>query len=140
MRNFPALSTLRSGLLPRYTAPMSRRLCLIWLLLALLPLRSWAVATMAMPSAATMALEQQVGATVPSAVSVMPCHEAPADNGETPSAGQACTLCDLCHNAITLHSVALPAGSTAPDSAPRAGAARDTGRHAVGGLERPPRP
>jgi hypothetical protein len=119
---------------------MSRRLCLIWLLLALLPLRGWAVATMAAPSVTAMAAVQRADGAGPALVSVMPCHEAPVGNGDASSAGQACTLCDLCHNLVTLHSVALPAGSAAPTTAPRPGAARDTGRHAVGGLERPPRP
>jgi hypothetical protein len=121
---------------------MSRRLCLLWLMLALLPLRGWAVATMAAPSPATMAVQQQAtetGDTGKWAVAVMPCHEATDSGDEATSAGNACTLCDLCHSAVTVHSIPLLAGALPPDAMPRPRVARDTGRNAAGGLERPPR-
>jgi len=70
--------------------------------------------------------------------SVMPaCHEAAGD--DSGSTGHACHLCDLCHSAVAdLATPTLPQ-MPLPDAAPRPTLARDTGRHAVGGLDRPPR-
>jgi hypothetical protein len=133
---------------------MSRRLCLLWLMLALLPLRGWAVATMALPSAAPVAVEQRAEHQVDQDVertgkagmsvmpSVMPCHETVGSVGgseDGSSAKLACTLCDLCHSAATVHTAPELAAAPLPDALPRPASARDTGRNAVGGLERPPR-
>lgn len=60
-------------------------LVVLWLLLALLPLRGWAHLSMHLPAADTTVMA--------------PCHgaEAAAD----PSApSQPCTLCDICHGAM----------------------------------------
>jgi hypothetical protein len=73
-----------------------RPLWVLWLLLALLPLRSWAGAVMHLPGTAADAADAvQVG---------MPCHgehgaasaphDAVAPDGV---ADKACALCDLCH-------------------------------------------
>lgn len=118
---------------------MSRRLWIVWLVLALLPLRSWAVASMAMSAApvgvASEAALSDDGPALP------PCHQAAANSSDSDrnSAVNACTLCDLCHCAASVApAVALPAAPV-PDGLPRPAAAHDTGRNAVGGLERPPR-
>ncbi len=64
-------------------------LVLLWLLLALLPLRGWANLTMHLPAADTPIMA--------------PCHgaEAAADPAGT---SQPCTLCDVCHGAMLLAS------------------------------------
>ena len=112
-------------------------------MLALLPLRGWAVATMALPSPAPMAAEQRAGEADRQSMGVMPCHQTvgSAGNSEDGSSAEfACTLCDLCHSAATVHAAPELAAAPPPDALPRPAAARDTGRNAVGGLERPPRP
>jgi hypothetical protein len=68
-------------------------LVLMWLLLALLPLRGWANLTMHLP-----ATDMPVMA---------PCHgaEAAADPADV---SQPCTLCDVCHGAMLLASHVPP--------------------------------
>ncbi len=114
-------------------------------MLALLPLRGWAVASMMMPATSTGNVAAVVALPAASeapirhgASSTAPCHPT-ADDDPSGSAANACTLCDLCHSASSVSpEIALPA-TPVPDAPPRPGLAFDTGRHAVGGLERPPR-
>ena len=82
----------------------------LWLLLALLPLRTWAGATMHLPQAS------------PSA----PCHagmQAAAD--EVPADSTVCNLCSVCHGG------ALPATAAAVPSAQRMAQAVPAARHGV---------
>jgi len=60
---------------------------LLWLLLALLPLRGWAHLSMQLPA--------------PDSSVVTPCHGAEAAAGPSDMA-QPCTLCDVCHGAMLL--------------------------------------
>ena len=108
-------------------------------MLALLPLRGWAVASMVMPAApAGIVSAASVASSDHSAPTTAHCHEAAADNNG--SVVNACTLCDLCHSASSVSpEIVLPVAPV-PDALPRPAMARDTGRAAVGGLERPPRP
>ena len=75
-------------------------LAVLWLLVALLPLRGWANLTMHLPA--------QGPATV------APCHgmaAAAADaSAESPDAAQPCSLCDVCHG-VMLHGAESPHGS-----------------------------
>lgn len=115
---------------------MSRRFWIVCLMLALLPLRGWAAASMTVP-AARLETAVQAAHADHADHAVPTCHEA-ADNDRS-SAGHACHLCDLCHGAVAdMAEVTLPQ-MPLPDAAPRPADARDTGRHAVGGLDRPPR-
>ncbi len=121
---------------------MRRATWILWLMLALLPLRSWAVASMGLPPAGAPVAGAQ-SAAAPSAagepadaVATPACHMAGTDD---PGIGMNCQACDWCH------AVFAPAAS-APQAAPAALAdppartpVRDTGRQAVGGLDRPPR-
>ena len=106
--------------------PALRRssLVLLWLLLALLPLRGWAHSSMHLPAADTSA--------------AAPCHGAEAVTDPS-TAVQPCTLCDICHSAM------LPWADGAlshpdrraqplPGAAPPAAAATEPGT-----LFRPPR-
>ncbi len=64
-------------------------LVLLWLLLALLPLRGWANLTMHLPVQDTPA--------------VAPCHGLEGQSATGPAdAAAACTLCDVCHGAVLL--------------------------------------
>jgi hypothetical protein len=111
---------------------MPSRFWIVCLMLALLPLRGWAAASMPMASlAATGAASGEAQAPVP------PCHKQSADASVTVC--QACDLCTLCHGVLAQTAFpALPALGS-PSSAPAALATRDTGRRLIGRLDRPPR-
>jgi hypothetical protein len=117
---------------------MSRRFWIVGLMFALLPLRGWAAGAMTVPAALTDASVQIAQMAASADATPGPCHDAAGD-GSTP-AGHACNLCDLCHSAAAdLVQTTVPQ-MPLPDVAPRVVAAHDTGRNAVGGLDRPPRP
>ena len=128
----------------------------LWALLALLPLRGWAVSDMQI-SMATHALESMSSAeAVPEAQhhTAMPCHgeaaqSAHAQSAElTPEAAPevapesghgACTLCDLCRSVVMVSTTeALRAVPTAA-AQPLSSMSTDSGRAPTDRLERPPR-
>lgn len=78
---------------------------LLWLLLALLPLRGWANGWMHLATTTD---------TVAEAVA-MPCHgeAAPADASEASAGPAGCTLCDLCHGIAMPMSIEPLAGADA---------------------------
>ena len=116
---------------------LSRRLVtlLLWLGIALLPLRG--AATVLMP------VLMQGGAPAATAAAddvAMPCHASPAaqiDAADGP--GHTCSLCDLCHSAAAEapQPPALPA--LLPDGPPQASACVPIEARAADGLFRPPR-
>lgn len=127
---------------------MRRGVWLIWLCLALLPLRGMAHATMLAGG-----VPQGVAALQVDTVSVMPCpmHASLADDvqaavqaatdgaaGGSP-ATHSCQLCDLCHSAALPMALLSSAESALPDDAPVAAASLGAGRLAPDGLFRPPR-
>lgn len=80
------------------SSPLRRSsLVLLWLLLALLPLRGWANLTMHLPASKTPAMA--------------PCHgvDGPAA-AEPADAATPCTLCDVCHGAVLLQGGGVPLG------------------------------
>jgi hypothetical protein len=118
---------------------------LLWLLLALLPLRGWAQGTMALaaPAAPTAhAAPQQA----------LPCHgamvEHPAGHPGGPptsqegdsTAGTACSHCDLCHAAAAPNEVPAQATQALPDLAPAGLVLRPAAASVPDALFRPPRP
>lgn len=107
---------------------MRRATWILWLMLALLPLRGWAFASMDLPSADPVAV-QAVAAAVSS------CHDAGADD----SASGNCQACDWCHASLAVAERAALPTIAPPVAPPRLAAMRDTGRRLSGGLERPPR-
>lgn len=117
---------------------MPSRFWIVCLMLALLPLRGWAAASMTVPAMAVAAAAHAEASAAPADVAMPACHQAAED--ESGATGHACNLCDLCHSAAA----DLPAPNLAqlplPDMSPRPAVARDTGRNVAGGLERPPRP
>lgn len=106
-------------------------------MLALLPLRGWAVAAMEMPAAVAdgSGVELVTPIQTPERTG---CHDAAAGPG-TESTSHTCGLCDLCHNAVAAAPAFDVSNPITPEALPPPGATRDTGRHAVGRLDRPPR-
>ena len=123
---------------PLHSAPMPRRLWIVWLMLALLPLRGWAAASMTVPAAAVEASVQIAQAADQAAAALPACHDVAGDES-TPAGGHACNLCDLCHGAVADMAQPTLLPEPPPDVSPRPAATQDTGRQAVGGLDRPPR-
>lgn len=128
---------------------LSRRCstALLWLAIALLPVRGWAVTLMPLamgaPSQAHAAMATEpVPQATPAAAQAMPCHgamtpEATSDDGvvTTPT----CSLCDLCHSTVA-QAPAPPALPAAPDDAlPPAAASSPVASQQSDGLFRPPR-
>jgi hypothetical protein len=88
---------------------LSRRLtaALLWIAIALLPVRGFAAVVMPMFMPGTQAAAESAPAD--GTASTMPCHGAMADKGSTPAT---CSLCDLCHGTVAQveqPSVSLPA-------------------------------
>ena len=107
---------------------------LLWLLLALLPLRGWAQGTMALAAPATP-------------VQALPCHgemaehragHPQADGNST--ASPTCSHCDLCHAAAAPNEGPVQATQALPDLAPAAMVSRAPAAARVDSLFRPPRP
>jgi hypothetical protein len=97
---------------------------LLWLMLALLPLRGWANLTMHLPATDTPVMA--------------PCHGEASPAAADP-AGEACTLCDVCHGAVLLAVDLAPPGhdrraQTLPAAAPQPAPAAEPDA-----LFRPPR-
>lgn len=114
---------------------------LLWLAIALLPVRAWAGAAMpvamsGMAATAVQAEAQRVGAEP--AHSAMPCHGASEGDDDT-AAPQACNLCAVCHAAFaTLPSLQPLVPAQLPER-PTAAFARAVEAAALAGPERPPR-
>lgn len=116
---------------------MRRATWILWLMLALLPLRSWAVAGMGLPQALPDRVEAVVmthDADAPAAAA-MPCHE----GGAQAEGSSTCESCDWCHAALGTAPEGVVPGKPPIAEAPFVAPQRDTGRPPVGGLERPPR-
>jgi len=105
---------------------MPRRAWILWLMLAVLPLRGFA--------AGWMPTQQAAAQVAAAAATLPPCHGQGSDG---PSA--CCNLCDLCHGAsAAAPEVGVPV-LPAPCMAPRPLPVHDTGRLVPDRLERPPR-
>ena len=123
---------------------MRFRVVLVWMLLALLPLRGWATLAMQLSPPGSHGTSAAHAAQTPchEMVATMASAEAAGDERAAGSVGGShagCSMCDLCHgtaacNAQTTLSFALNHVARVPPVADA-----DTGRALVGGLERPPR-
>ncbi|EHR70085.1 hypothetical protein BurJ1DRAFT_1212 [Burkholderiales bacterium JOSHI_001] len=105
---------------------------LLWLLLALLPLRGWAQGTMGLAATATHA-------------QALPCHgemaEHPPGHADSDGASKsACSHCDLCHAAAAPNDLQAPPSAALPDTAPAAMSTQAPAATAADSLFRPPRP
>ena len=129
-----------------YTCPMRSRLVILWILLALLPLRGWAYGNMQVGmAAAAVAMAAQNAESPAAAHAAMPCHETAFTTDASPDADSAnsghtaCALCDLCHSVALFGTAPTLRGTLLAVSRVRPVTGIDTGRALVGGLERPPR-
>lgn len=115
---------------------MRRATWILWLMLALLPLRSWAVASMGVDMAlAERAAAVAVETASPAPTDMPDCHQVADDATGTAN----CQSCDWCHAALAFPPQALPPGAAPPAVGPAAFVDRDTGQPPLGGLDRPPR-
>jgi hypothetical protein len=130
---------------------MRFRSLILWIMLALLPLRGWAMSDMQVSMATSALTAAAAEVVLPQAAHEMqataspPCHgeaaSSQADSAPQPNSGthSACSLCDLCH------SVAMVNAQAALSAAPTAALQRvslisaDTGRALIDRLDRPPR-
>ena len=122
---------------------------LLWLLIALLPLRGGAhvglmLNTAAHPGVAALAAAQ--GGTPTDRATDMPCHEA-AHTGSTEAAGEDptrtatghCSTCDACHASLAPAPADALSWGALPDAAPTAAPGTGLPPGVVRGLYRPPR-
>ena len=112
-RGGPDVPILISLELDPHLPQMRRSHWILWLMLALLPLRGWAFAAMAIP-----AVGQPPDASA-AASALPPCHEqlgSRGDHEQAEGSGHNCTLCEICHGAAVpaaLLAVAAPLRVTA---------------------------
>jgi len=114
-----------------------RRFWFVVLLVALLPLRGWTAASMAVSAPPSQLFVQ-------AELHAMPCHADASDDAavQVHDAGQSshlCFSCDLCHAALAPVSAGSASPGPVPGEGPLVGPSRDTGRLLAGCLERPPR-
>lgn len=117
------------------------------LLVALLPLRGWAAAGMAVPALAgpvsAHASEACHAEARPDRVTQAPASEpeegAARQGDEGTSAVHACASCAICHGCVWAPAGGVDQPGPGPRAAPAAACPRDTGRLWVASLERPPR-
>lgn len=115
-----------------------RRAWVILLLIALLPLRGWAAAGMAVP-VPVAAVPTEAAAALP------PCHAGLAEDelamlaADPVPTTHLCATCDLCHAPLAVPAGGWASVSEPPSVAPAAAHPRDTGRLMAASLERPPR-
>jgi len=116
---------------------------LLWLAIALLPVRAWAAAAMpaAMNGVAATAVttELQVAGNVELAHPAMPCHGA-SESAEDSAAPLACTLCGVCHAAFAMLPSMQASVPALPPERPDSAFAPAVETAALAGPERPPRP
>ena len=111
---------------------------LLWLAIALLPLRAWAAAAMpvAMVAEAAAAMATDVDAPAMSDAAG-PCHLGSDEAGVAD--GRSCSLCGVCHSAV----VSMPSLASAlpamPVARPPIDASAGVERPVSGGPDRPPR-
>lgn len=105
---------------------------LLWLVIALLPLRGWAMAQMAV---APVVLTQTAEAT---ADPLPPCHGAPTETPTTP-AHAGCLLCEVCHASLGLPTVTALHLPALPHAAPAVTPTTGVRDGPPGELFRPPR-
>jgi hypothetical protein len=113
---------------------MTRRwtVLVVWIALALLPMRGFAHAVMVGTGAASTSSAAQLAETI-----LPPCHGVAADAGQPSAAG--CLMCDLCHGVAAPVAALVAAPQSLPQMAPLAGSTLGAGRQQPDGPFRPPR-
>jgi hypothetical protein len=120
---------------------LSRRFTttLLWIAIALLPVRGFAAVMMpAVMMAGTVSTT--VSAPADDATTVMPCHGASQDAGDASAdATHTCSLCDLCHSSVAATTVPVIALSGPLEAQPHSASPPVLEPRAPDGLFRPPR-
>ncbi|HET9976873.1 MAG TPA: hypothetical protein VFQ20_05515 [Burkholderiaceae bacterium] len=115
---------------------------LLWLAIALLPLRALGMAWMQAGTIGPAAVATVV-ATVAAPADAVPCHgglpAAPAAATDGMAVHLACQLCDLCHAGVTVAPASPALGQAPASAAPDEVLPSHPGRVAPDGLFRPPR-
>lgn len=106
----------------------SRTALVLWLLLAILPLRGWAGALMHLPASDPVRV-----------VAGMPCHGEAVDSSGEQAADAPCALCDLCHGSVAVVTAPVLAIGDLPAQGVPATTAPAAPQVDPGALYRPPR-
>jgi hypothetical protein len=120
---------------------LSRRCstALLWLAIALLPVRGWAVTLMPLAMgvpAPAQVVAVEAPATAPSAT---PCHGVMAADSDAATTTSTCSLCDLCHTTVAQAPSPLSLPAAPDDALPPAAAPSPVDTRLPDGLFRPPR-
>jgi hypothetical protein len=117
---------------------LSRHLAtaLLWLAIALLPLRGWASVLMPLSMGEAVAA---ASSTEHAASASMPCHGDPQAAQDDSAFAGTCSMCDLCHSNVVHVSQPLTLPSAPHEPLPVAGAPQPIEPRAPDGLFRPPR-
>ena len=135
---------LSSAAMPR--PPRRLVVALLWIAMALLPLRALAAAVM--PAATAGVASAAVESAAHDVLQAVPCHgasalvsaDADADAGTAPAeTTHTCSLCDLCHSSVVTAQPPVLALAELPAALPRAAAPSALEPRAPDGLFRPPR-
>ncbi len=135
---------LSSAAMPR--PPRRLVVALLWIAMALLPLRALAAAVM--PAATAGVASAAVESAAHDVLQAVPCHgasalvaaDADADAGTAPAeTTHTCSLCDLCHSSVVSAQPPVLALAELPAALPRAAAPSALEPRAPDGLFRPPR-
>jgi hypothetical protein len=113
---------------------------LLWLVIALLPIRAMASAVMPVMMMAGLPSSD---VSAPAEKIVMPCHAAMADAADDAAAtdmNHTCSLCDLCHGSVAAAPQAAVPAPTAHEPQPQGVVPADIEPRAPDSLFRPPRP
>jgi hypothetical protein len=110
---------------------------LLWIAIALLPVRGLAAAVM--PVVMSGMEPAEVSAPSDETAVAMPCHGASQDAAADADAGHTCALCDLCHSSVATAPTALEAVPVLHDAQPSGAMSRAVEPRAPDGLFRPPR-
>jgi hypothetical protein len=121
---------------------MRRVVWIVWLMLALLPLRGWAHGAMLVQMTQAPASQSQQAAT-----DLPPCHQAmaatesadAADASDTLPSHTVCALCDLCHGVLAAGGGVAAVVHALPGDAPAARLSVHAARGAAHSIFRPPR-
>jgi hypothetical protein len=125
---------------------MRVRVVLVWMLLALLPVRGWATLVMQLqPPSHHAAMAAQLAPCHDMADAIVAATAATDATAHSPSSAggsgshASCSMCDLCHGAAACSAQRAPPLAMNNTTRLRPVDYIDTGRALIGGLERPPR-
>jgi hypothetical protein len=111
---------------------------LLWIAIALLPVRGFA--SVVMPMVMSNAPSTAASTPADNTASAMPCHGASADESSAPAGNShTCSLCDLCHGTVAQVTQPIVSLPTMHEPQPEAAAPPVLEPRAPDSLFRPPR-